>query len=577
MALSVTPAIPASQLVDVIPSVLSAGGSGLQLNAIILTDATQPPIGQVLTFADATDVEDYFGSTSQEAALASIYFNGPDQATILPAELKFAQYPTAAIPGYLRSGNLGALTLTALQAVNASLTVSIDGTPNTHTINLSAATSFANAAQIIAGNMIIHGVQEASVTANILTTVLTVTAVGSGTLRVGQIVTGTGIPANTYIASFGTGTGGTGTYNISASSTTGSGVTVTAYHEGVTWDGVLEEFTILSSTTGATSLVGYGTGAAATTLKFTQALGAVTSAGSAIAVPATFMDAVTAITQNWASFLTTFEPADGTKEAFSDWTNDQRNRYVYLMWETNILDTEVGGPSAPVEYINSGNLSGIVKIYQNPDVVITDGEKAAFVAGWAASLDFNRFNGRATLAYKSQAGLLPEVFDATSANYLISYGVNFYGDYTTANDEFNLFQTGNISGDFLWADSYYNQIALNNDLQLAILNGLANTPAIPYNVFGYALIEAFCLDPISKYVNFGYIVSGVLLSNAQIAQVNGAAGKRISDILFQRGWYLQVGPAVAAVRAARASPPCTLWYCDGGSIQQISLASIEIQ
>lgn len=46
--------------------------------------------------------------------------------------------------------------------------------------------------------------------------VMTVSAVGSGTLRIGQQVFGTGIPANTTIVSFGTGVGGTGTYNISA-------------------------------------------------------------------------------------------------------------------------------------------------------------------------------------------------------------------------------------------------------------------------------------------------------------------------------------------------------------------------
>lgn len=50
---------------------------------------------------------------------------------------------------------------------------------------------------------------------NAATPVLTVTAVTSGTLGIGMLVTGTGVPANTRIASLGTGTGGTGTYNLS--------------------------------------------------------------------------------------------------------------------------------------------------------------------------------------------------------------------------------------------------------------------------------------------------------------------------------------------------------------------------
>jgi hypothetical protein len=85
------------------------------------------------------------------------------------------------------------------------------------------------------------------------------------------------------------------------------------------------------------------------------------------------------------------------------------------------------------------------------------------------------------------------------------------------------------------------------------------------------------MDAINQGVNFGAIVAGVALSEAQKTEVNRAAGLVIDTIIFQRGWYLQVTPAIAQVRRARTSPPCTLWYADGGSIQQITLASIEIQ
>lgn len=60
------------------------------------------------------------------------------------------------------------------------------------------------------------------------TTTLNVTTVGAGTLRVGHFVSGTGIPANTYISALGTGVGGTGTYIMSqAATTSGAGVAVT--------------------------------------------------------------------------------------------------------------------------------------------------------------------------------------------------------------------------------------------------------------------------------------------------------------------------------------------------------------
>jgi hypothetical protein len=62
----------------------------------------------------------------------------------------------------------------------------------------------------------------AFVTASISGTVMTVTAVASGAIVVGQTVFGTGVTANTTVTSFGTGTGGVGTYNVSASQTVAS-------------------------------------------------------------------------------------------------------------------------------------------------------------------------------------------------------------------------------------------------------------------------------------------------------------------------------------------------------------------
>jgi len=60
------------------------------------------------------------------------------------------------------------------------------------------------------------------VTGAIETTTLTVSAVTSGSLSVGQTISGTGVTAGTKITALGTGTGGTGTYTVSASQTVSS-------------------------------------------------------------------------------------------------------------------------------------------------------------------------------------------------------------------------------------------------------------------------------------------------------------------------------------------------------------------
>lgn len=56
---------------------------------------------------------------------------------------------------------------------------------------------------------------------------LTVTAVGSGAIGIGNVLSGSGVTAGTYVTAFGTGTGGTGTYIVSPTQTAGS-TTITA-------------------------------------------------------------------------------------------------------------------------------------------------------------------------------------------------------------------------------------------------------------------------------------------------------------------------------------------------------------
>lgn len=59
-------------------------------------------------------------------------------------------------------------------------------------------------------------------TGSISAEMLTVTALSSGNLAVGQVLSGSGVPAGTFITSLGTGTGGTGTYNVTTQTTVAS-------------------------------------------------------------------------------------------------------------------------------------------------------------------------------------------------------------------------------------------------------------------------------------------------------------------------------------------------------------------
>ncbi len=69
---------------------------------------------------------------------------------------------------------------------------------------------------------------EATFTGSVAGATLTVTAVGSGTLEVGQWLQGAGVTGGTKITALGTGAGGTGTYTVSPSQTVVSTNTFTA-------------------------------------------------------------------------------------------------------------------------------------------------------------------------------------------------------------------------------------------------------------------------------------------------------------------------------------------------------------
>ena len=83
----------------------------------------------------------------------------------------------------------------------------------TYTINIS---------QTVASRQMNSTAVAAKVTGSISGTTLTVTAVTSGTLYVGQTIQGTGVTALTIITALGTGSGGTGTYTVSTSQTVSS-------------------------------------------------------------------------------------------------------------------------------------------------------------------------------------------------------------------------------------------------------------------------------------------------------------------------------------------------------------------
>ena len=491
-------AIPLSKDVQINPGVLAAGGNAVDLNGLILTQSNYAPVGNVASFSTKEDVAKYFGSASDEYAMAAIYFSGYDNSTKNPGTLLFAQYNEAPVSAWLRSGSMSAVTLDQLKLMSGILTITVDGTAETSTnIDLSGANSFAAAADLIES------------------------AIGDSVV--------------------------------------------------VTFDTTQKAFIITSATTGTGSTISYASGDVAANLKLTSSTGAVLSQGAVAQNPTDFFIAVLDKTQDWAIFTTAFECTTEQHIALAGWASAENYRFAYVA-HTEEGSALVSGSTETIAYqlLTVNGYANVLPVYGS-------NIHAASALGYAASLDFDRQEGRVPFKFRSVAGLTANVTSSSDYDALIANGYNFYGAYTANNYSTEYWADGAISGDFKWFDSFCFQIWLNANLSQDAIITLKSNRSIPYNARGKAIIEAGFADTINQGVVFGGIRTGVTLSSAQQSEIINAVGSDISASLLAKGWYLYIANPTATQRVDRTSPSITLWYCDGGCVQKITLASIEVQ
>ena len=505
--------IPASNIVQILPGVVSAGGNPLSLNGVILDTNAAVPSGSVLQFVSAAAVASYFGSSSLQASLASIYFNGFDNSTQKPGLLYFAPYASSARSAQILGGSLESVTLATLQGWTGTLAITIAGSTQTSSsIELSAATSFSNAAALI----------QAAFTGPAF-------VVNYNSQRHQFVITSSATGATETIAY------ATGTLAANLKLATGTGAMLSP---GIDAD---------TATTAMTNVLANTRNWAAFTTAF---------------------EPDTAGHLDFAAWTN----AQNNLYAYIAWDTDvlavQANQPTTFGAQVKALN--YNGTCAISGDASLATINGTTNTTQCRNV-------AAFVLGAIASVDFAATNGRITFAFRSQSGLAATVADETKAANLIGNGYNYYGAYATAAQPFVFFYPGQVSGIFEWLDSFINQIKLNADFQLSGMELLTVVNSIAYNQAGYTLVKQALADDINTAINFGTIRQGIQLSSLQAAQVNAAAGLKIDDVLSTRGWYLQVKDPGATVRGNRGTPVCNFWYTDGQAVQRIVLNSINVQ
>ena len=145
-------AISASQIVQVLPRILTGTGNDLVFNGMVLDDNVLLPAATPLSFSSADSVGEYFGTSSDEYNFAAVYFGGYNNSQIKPSLLYFYRLTPSGAAPFVRGETLSpAAALASIKAVNAGdITISLSGTEYTATgIDFSAVTSLSDAASVL--------------------------------------------------------------------------------------------------------------------------------------------------------------------------------------------------------------------------------------------------------------------------------------------------------------------------------------------------------------------------------------------------------------------------------------------
>lgn len=338
------------------------------------------------------------------------------------------------------------------------------------------------------------------------------------------------------------------------------------------YDSTTNTFTFTSSTDGASSTVSYASAGDSGTdlsamLCMTQAEGAVLSQGVDAMTEAATLDAIRAVTANWAQFTTLWEVTEQDEaEAYAAWA-DIDDDYVYVFWSSDRNMESTLTQDSTIAKALQDKYNCVFMIYS------LDFSTAAFALAYPATIKWDATQGMKVIFGKSASGLSPMVTDEQVATALDDLGVSYVGQFATRNDEFIIANRGELTGSMYgFYDTLIGSIWLRSKLQTSIMNGFATVNRAPYNDVGYTMLKSWCQDPITQAKNAGVIDEGISLSESQKSQILQETGdSEAAGDLQSKGYFLQVLDPGASVRAQRGSPVAALYYAYGGSIQKVEL------
>ena len=575
-------AIPLSYLATVLPGVLSAGADQNTLYALMLTQNPAFPAGAVQAVTSAASVSALVGSDQLEAELATTYFTGFTGSPRKPSTLYVARFVDAETPASLIGGKVP-LTLAQVQALTGSFTINMDGTTKTVTPMFAGVTSMSGAAAAIQTALGTGSVSYSSGSGGFT---ITSTAAENTTYAVSSIAidaAGTGFAAGDAF-SFAGGTGSVSTVGASGAVTAvnlltkpsqttdpaGAGIAATA--TSGTGTGLTLTVTSTSTSTGVSesSAVGYGVGTMADSLGLSEKGGAIQSTAILDDSVSAQLTALKNTNGMWSHFFCAFDP-ETQRDDMVTWVGSQNDDYGAILHDTTVTAAQLTAGTSWAQTITANGAEGICPVYMDPNT-------CALIASVPACVNWSATNGRYNVAFRRSSIMTPVVTDLDLATSLEAAGYNFYAQVAGSGTTYNGVYPGSVTGQYLWMDSFFNQIWMRRNFQLNEVDMLFNLGQIPYNTQGDAIIQSALKPTIDSALNFGAIRAGVALSEAQIQEITLAFGNNAAQTIQTSGWYLYTNAASVAApeRGKRRTPPVSFYYTDGQSVQRISMNAVEV-
>lgn len=301
-------AISASNIVSVVPRILTGTGSDLVFNGMVFSKDSHLPVNTPIVFSSSSDVADYFGDVSDEYNFATVYFGGYQNSQIKPSSLYFYRHTPQAVAPFARGAELSpADALAALKVIsNGNFSVSLSGVVRAAAgIDLSAVNSLSDAA---------NTVQEA------------LRAVDSEDEELASLT--------------------------------------------VVFDATNDKFTVTNGKNGEQYSITCPVGDVAVAMGFNEETCTISAGSEAQTLTAT-INSLTKAFQNFVTYTTIWETSDDEALELAKWASTNASSgtcYLYVLWDSSKANLDSANTSVIAEKLKAENIGATAVVYPSYNV-----------------------------------------------------------------------------------------------------------------------------------------------------------------------------------------------------------------